>query len=535
MSLLQHEFLKVPLENALVIFNKHIVPRLTKKNKSIAISAAVAMSVVYFITELLKPPKKLRHIPYVSHLGAVWSSLVYEPVWDRAYRVHLPELTKKGHPGLFMEQGRFGWALHIANPEDAKRFFLKTDLFPKVVPQNGHKETIQGKFIGGPNMLVLNGHEWKAQRKVANPAFHRSMPVKLFGKLTQDMFKVMEGMGETIVITDLLERWTLDAIGKAGFDFDFNALTDEKNEWVQRYSQINIALRDPKFHFFPSFDTKWLSWFPQRAKVHKELDIFLSMLDDVISKKRAAIKQGVTNDALEENERDLLGLMIEAEERGEGIMDNEELKSNLCVFFLAGHDTTSSALAFAIHYLAQNPDIQQKAREEAIHILGDEPEDVLPTLEETRRMTYINQIMKETLRINGPTPRILPRVATEDTYLSNTFIPKGTWITVNMFDIQHNDNIWKDSQKFDPERFAEDGEAVREVGEGLPWLPFGNGGRQCIGMNFSLSEQRVMLSMLLRKYTWETPENSIHKERVVCFGVGIIAPQALDIKFQKRY
>lgn len=112
-------------------------------------------------------------------------------------------------------------------------------------------------------------------------------------------------------------------------DFDFNAITDENNEWVQRYSQINIGLRDPKFHFFPSFDTKWLSWFPQRAKVHKELDIFLSMLDDVIAKKREAIKQGLTNDALEENERDLLGLMIEAEERGEGIMDNEELKVHL--------------------------------------------------------------------------------------------------------------------------------------------------------------------------------------------------------------
>lgn len=106
------------------------------------------------------------------------------------------------------------------------------DLFPKVVPQDGHKETLQGKFIGGPNMLVLNGHEWKAQRKVANPAFHRSMPVKMFGKLTQQMFEVMEGMGETIVITDLLERWTLDAIGKAGFG---NIEVDIKRGGILKY------------------------------------------------------------------------------------------------------------------------------------------------------------------------------------------------------------------------------------------------------------------------------------------------------------
>lgn len=79
---------------------------------------------------------------------------------------------------------------------------------------------------------MANGHEWKSQRKIANPAFHRSMPVKLFGKLTQDMFKMMETMGETVDISDLLHRWTLDAIGKAGFgkrkknynDYDNNQL-----------------------------------------------------------------------------------------------------------------------------------------------------------------------------------------------------------------------------------------------------------------------------------------------------------------------
>lgn len=65
--------------------------------------------------------------------------------------------------------------------------------------------------------MLLNGHEWKSQRKVANPAFRRSMPVKLFGKLTQEMFRSMETMNETINVSDLMERWTLDAIGKAGF------------------------------------------------------------------------------------------------------------------------------------------------------------------------------------------------------------------------------------------------------------------------------------------------------------------------------
>jgi cholesterol 24(S)-hydroxylase len=63
----------------------------------------------------------------------------------------------------------------------------------------------------------LNGEHWRDQRKIANPAFHRSMPVEMFGKLTQKMFGVMDTMEKTVDVVDLMERWTLDAIGKAGF------------------------------------------------------------------------------------------------------------------------------------------------------------------------------------------------------------------------------------------------------------------------------------------------------------------------------
>lgn len=98
-----------------------------------------------------------------------------------------------------------------------KILFYCLDLFPKADVITGNEQTLNGKFAGGPNIVFLNGHEWKEQRKVANPAFRRSMPVKLFGKLTQEMFKAMESMGDTVDASDLMERWTLEAIGKAGF------------------------------------------------------------------------------------------------------------------------------------------------------------------------------------------------------------------------------------------------------------------------------------------------------------------------------
>lgn len=136
--------------------------------------------------------------------------------------------------------------------------------------------------------------------------------------------------------------------------FDFNAIRDKDNEWVNTYNSINVGVRDPFFSIFPTFDQELLWLFPKRKAIHKEMDRFLGMLDQVIQNKRTLLAKGqVQNDALEENEKDLLTLMIE--HCGEGAMTDEDLKSNLCIFFLAGHDTTASALAFAIHYLAQHP------------------------------------------------------------------------------------------------------------------------------------------------------------------------------------
>lgn len=81
----------------------------------------------------------------------------------------------------------------------------------------GSEGTLLTRFAGGSNIFVVDGHQWKAQQKVVNPAFRRSMPVKLFGKLGKGLFQVMESMDETVEVNKLLLRWTLDAIGKAAF------------------------------------------------------------------------------------------------------------------------------------------------------------------------------------------------------------------------------------------------------------------------------------------------------------------------------
>jgi hypothetical protein len=145
--------------------------------------------------------------------------------------------------------------------------------------------------------------------------------------------------------------------------------------------------------------------------------------------------------------------------------------------------------------------------------LGDEPIDVLPNVQQTKEMKYLNQIIKEVIqrdevnemfffnyfdikamRISSPAPEVVPRHVTEDFVLADTFVPKGSKVVPNIFDIHHTEKLWVAPYTFNPDRFNEENEKKSNEA----WVPFAGGGRQCIGMNFSLNEQRVVLSMLCK-------------------------------------
>ncbi|KAI8359149.1 cytochrome P450 [Blakeslea trispora] len=521
------------------LYHTHIATRLTKKSKNIGVGTAVIITLLYYIhNRILKPPKELRHIPYQTYYSFFGSVLRKESLRDLYRRDILPAFDHEKNDGIYLRPFNGAWNVTIANPAHAKKILFNTDVFPKITPDNAISKTLFGRFAVGPNIAMLNGPAWKAQRKIANPAFHRSMPVNLFGDLTLEFFQVVDESNGVVEFTDLITRWSLDAIGKSGFGFDFNAISQKDSDWVNTYSIISNGIIEPinfVFPFLDQHDSIWLS--SKRRQLHRHLDRFLEMIDQVILKKREAVKKGdLGNGYLPEHEKDLLTLMIEGEMRGEGVMSDEELKSNVCLFFLAGHETTSNALSFAIYHLATNPEIQQRARDEAIKIMGDEPENVVPTLEQLKQFVYINQIIKEVLRIDAPVTRVIPRTSSEDFVLNGTLIPKGSFVSVDLTAIHHSRKVWSNPEKFDPERFAEGGEAsLHDAGSGMSWLPFSIGGRQCAGMKMSLYQQRVFLSMLLRKYTWKLPENSIHKQGVIQKGTFTVGPVDMEIEFTKRY
>ena len=151
--------------------------------------------------------------------------------------------------------------------------------------------------------------------------------------------------------------------------------------------------------------------------------------------------------------KDLLDLFLEAvdDETGNG-MDEEELFANLLVFFLAGHDTSSTALSWIFYLLAQHPDVQEKLRNEVKETL-EEREVCWETYDS---MKYLAAVVNETLRLRTIGP-IFGRRAIQDDNILGYNVPSGSLIIISVYSLHHNPEYWEEPDTFNPDRFLEPG------------------------------------------------------------------------------
>ncbi|KAH8553809.1 cytochrome P450 [Umbelopsis sp. PMI_123] len=471
------------------LYSKYIQSYVKRNSPRTVIAAAVAAFFSYQIYKMARVPKNLRHIPAVPYLKYMRSVLSGEGIDIRTRDIILP-VVENSPNGLYLRPNQFGWSVGVAGPSAMKTLLLRK------------LELLFNKFAGLHNIVVLNDDVWKKHRMIANPAFHRSMPVTMFGRLNEKKMLQFEKEGDGLDKVDIpmfLQRFTLDVIGLAAFGYDFEARHNLDNEKVNTYNDIMDGITQPIYIFFPILEKYFLWAMPGRRA-------------------------------------ELLTLMLEANEDSDDDkyrLTNSELQDDLAILFLAGHDTTSNALLFALYHLAVNP---KKLENEVIGILGDGNDVVYPTASQCTEMKYVYMIMKETMRISPPAQNTSLRWSNEDIELDGSVIPKGSSLSADTFVLNQRPSVWDDSEEFIPERFGPGGECESKAEGGFSWVPFGSGGRQCIGMNFSLAEQKVVLAMMLRKFKWPLPKNSSNKDHLEIGGsLGIISPEQLHLKFTKRF
>lgn len=186
----------------------------------------------------------------------------------------------------------------------------------------------------------------------------------------------------------------------------------------------------------------------------------------------------------------LISLLINAHDNN-GKIDEEILMAESLTFLLAGHETTATLLSWIGYELCLNPDIQDRAYKEIKSIVKDGE----ITWEKVESMKYIKFIINESLRLHPPVFEV-DKIATEDIKIGDLFIPKDTSVGFNIYGLHTSEKIWKNANKFDPDRWEEDN--IKKIPNlRYSFIPFSVGSRDCVGKLFTLTEAPLILTYLL--------------------------------------
>lgn len=359
-------------------------------------------------------------------------------------------------------------------------------------------EAIQDVFgeIGLDGVFSAEGDAWRRQRHIVAQA--------LDAKHVRDFFPSLRAISERLirrwtksaddrVAIDLygeLSRYTVDVTTNFAFGYDMNTLERDDDDFQRHLSPIFPVLNFRVNLPFPY-------WRVLKLPMDRTMDRNLTIVKERITEMVAACRERFAKErASGARPKNLMEVLIAQERDGLGTLTSQEFYANIMTMLLAGEDTTSATLAWALHLIAQHPDVQAKLREEADAVLGSER--VVATIEDLARMPYHDAVLSETMRIKpvAPLQFMQTNVAT---VLDGVAIPPRTY----MFLLMREDLATNGTEGFDP------GRSLRGIGAGRENkdFAFGGGPRVCPGRNLAMIEMKTALSTIVRNFTIE-PDTS---------------------------
>jgi cytochrome P450/NADPH-cytochrome P450 reductase len=308
---------------------------------------------------------------------------------------------------------------------------------------------------------------------------------------------------------------TLDTIALCGFDYRFNSLyRDTPHPFVAAMVR-NLLERQKEAKELPIQRKLRIQ---ARRQSREDQEFQVNLVKGLMADRR---RLGAAAD-----NTDLLGLMLTGVDKQSGLtLPDDNIVAQCLTFLVAGHETTSGLLSFAVYFLMKNPTLAARARAEADEVLGGDAE---PGYEQIHRLTYIRQILDETLRL-WPTAPMFTRTPLQDTVVGGRYaFPKDTGLSILVPMLHRDRSVWgDDAEEFNPDRFqAERFTAVPPTA----YRPFGTGLRACIGRQFALQEATLVLGLLIQRFEFIDHRNyQLHTKSTLT-----VKPADLWIKLRPR-
>ncbi|XP_027359503.1 cytokinin hydroxylase-like [Abrus precatorius] len=393
--------------------------------------------------------------------------------------------------------------LYIADPEFLKK--MSTEVMAKRWGKPRVFRNDRDPMFGN-GLVMVEGNEWVRHRHVIAPAFspiNLKAMASMMAESTNQMIdrwitQINSGNPEINV-----EKEVVATAGEIIARTSFGMKGENAKEVSEKLRALQMTLfkttRYVGVPFGKCFNVKKTL---EAKKLGKEID---KLLLSVITARTTSIKR--------QTQEDLLGLLLQGnhqvEEKSGKTLTTRELLDECKTFFFAGHETTALAISWTLFLLAMHEDWQIQLRNEIREVVGDKELDnnVLAGL---RKMKWV---MNEVLRLYPTAPNV-QRQAREDIQVDNLTVPNGTNMWIDVVAMHHDTTLWgEDANEFKPERFMNDvnGGCDHKMG----YLPFGFGGRMCVGRNLSFMEYKIVLTLLLSRFSFKLSPGYNHSPSIM--------------------
>ena len=345
--------------------------------------------------------------------------------------------------------------------------------------QNFAKDKViqNSRWFLGKGLLTSEGSEWRQQRRLCQPAFHRerlTSYAKTMSVYAEEMLSTWQN-NEIRDIHQEMMQLTMRIVAKVLFSVEVKEVTERvagSLNVLMRHTSGGRMILPPMLRHFP---------LPALIRVKQAVRELDEIVNRIIRRRRET----------REDTGDLLSMLIAARDEDGSGMTDRQLRDEIMTFLLAGHETTAVSLSWTWYLLSQHPEVELKLRQELDCVIGGRT----PQLEDLARLTYTDKVVKESMRLYPPAWS-LARAATKETEIGGYLLPIGANVVMSPWIMHRDPRFYDRPEQFDPDRWT------GGLSQRLPrfaYFPFGGGSRVCIGASFAMMEATLLVATIAQR------------------------------------
>jgi len=336
-------------------------------------------------------------------------------------------------------------------------------------------------LFGRNSLIVLHGEPHREQRRMMAPVFQPRRVSSLDAVITELGADTVAGwkQGQSLSVPEQMMHLTLRVVGKTLFGVDFTREAADLSEAVSTSMKHAEHLSGSLLHLPLSWPT------PRNRRARQALDTLSRRMKELIAERRQAGRDS----------GDLLSMMLAHRDEEGRALSEEQLRDHCLTLFAAGHETTAVWLSWMWGVLLQHPEVYETLQREVDTVLGGRR----PTAEDVKQMPYMQQVLKESLRLYPPS-HMLGRTVLRDVVIEGYPLRKGESLLLSPYTLHRREEFFPEPERFLPERFTPEQEKQRPR---HAFVPFGSGPNVCLGNHFAMLEAHLLMTLMMQQVRFE--------------------------------